>query len=232
MNIVELQNNFSRNLWLKNKPREHFDAYQKIRSVIFYMKIKQALLSTVSAGALLSIGTVVANADTNVTVKSGDTVSTLAAANNTTIDAIVNANHLQNGGNLIFVDQSLVIPDADGASTTTSAQQTTTSAATATPAQQAAPAAAAQQAAPAQQAAVPAASGSDAAAKAWIAARESGGSYTATNGQYYGKYQLSLDKLHGDLSAANQEAVATQYATSRYGSWAGAQAAWQSQGWW
>lgn len=197
------------------------------------MKIKQVLLSTVSAGALLSIGTVVANADTNVTVKSGDTVSTLAAANNTTIDAIVNANHLQNGGNLIFVDQSLVVPDADGASTTTSAQQTTTSAtATAAPAQQAAPAAAAQPAAPAQQAAAPAASGSDAAAKAWIAARESGGSYTATNGQYYGKYQLSYDKLGGDLSPEHQEAVAGQYAASRYGSWAGAQAAWQSQGWW
>ena len=33
--------------------------------------------------------------------------------------------------------------------------------------------------------------GNDAAAKAWIAARESGGSYSARNGQYIGKYQLS-----------------------------------------
>ena len=34
------------------------------------------------------------------------------------------------------------------------------------------------------------ASGSEEAAKAWIAGRESGGSYSARNGQYIGKYQL------------------------------------------
>ncbi|WP_436666507.1 LysM peptidoglycan-binding domain-containing protein, partial [Lactiplantibacillus plantarum] len=33
--------------------------------------------------------------------------------------------------------------------------------------------------------------GSDSAAKAWIAGKESGGSYSARNGQYIGKYQLS-----------------------------------------
>lgn len=62
-------------------------------------------------------------------------------------------------------------------------------------------------------------SGNDAAAKAWIAARESGGSYTAQNGQYVGKYQLSASYLNGDYSAANQERVADQYVASRYGSW-------------
>ncbi|MGM9907957.1 LysM peptidoglycan-binding domain-containing protein [Limosilactobacillus sp.] len=74
-------------------------------------------------------------------------------------------------------------------------------------------------------------SGNDAAAKAWIAARESGGSYTATNGQYVGKYQLSASYLNGDYSAANQERVADQYVASRYGSWSAAQAFWQSHGW-
>jgi LysM repeat protein len=74
-------------------------------------------------------------------------------------------------------------------------------------------------------------SGNDAAAKAWIAARESGGSYTATNGQYIGKYQLSASYLNGDYSAANQEKVADQYVASRYGSWTAAQAFWQSHGW-
>ncbi len=74
-------------------------------------------------------------------------------------------------------------------------------------------------------------SGNDAAAKAWIAARESGGSYTARNGQYVGKYQLSASYLNGDYSAANQERVADQYVASRYGSWSGAQAFWQSHGW-
>ena len=74
-------------------------------------------------------------------------------------------------------------------------------------------------------------SGNDAAAKAWIAARESGGSYTAQNGQYVGKYQLSASYLNGDYSAANQERVADQYVASRYGSWSAAQAFWQSHGW-
>ncbi|WP_225437734.1 aggregation-promoting factor, partial [Limosilactobacillus reuteri] len=53
--------------------------------------------------------------------------------------------------------------------------------------------------------------GNDAAAKAWIAARESGGSYSARNGQYIGKYQLSASYLNGDYSEANQERVADQY---------------------
>lgn len=73
--------------------------------------------------------------------------------------------------------------------------------------------------------------GNDAAAKAWIAARESGGSYSARNGQYIGKYQLSSSYLNGDYSEANQERVADQYVASRYGSWSAAQSFWQSHGW-
>ena len=75
------------------------------------------------------------------------------------------------------------------------------------------------------------ASGSEAAAKAWIAGRESGGSYSARNGQYIGKYQLSASYLGGDYSAANQERVADNYVKSRYGSWTGAQKFWQTNGW-
>lgn len=75
------------------------------------------------------------------------------------------------------------------------------------------------------------ASGSEAAAKAWIAGRESGGSYSARNGQYIGKYQLSASYLGGDYSAANQERVADNYVKSRYGSWTNAQSFWQSNGW-
>ena len=74
-------------------------------------------------------------------------------------------------------------------------------------------------------------SGSEAAAKAWIAGRESGGSYSARNGRYYGRYQLDLSYLHGDLSAANQERVADNYVKGRYGSWTNAQAFWQAHGW-
>ena len=76
-----------------------------------------------------------------------------------------------------------------------------------------------------------AASDTEAGAKAWIANRESGGSYSAQNGQYIGKYQLSASYLNGDYSAANQERVANNYVASRYGSWAAAKQFWQANGW-
>lgn len=68
-------------------------------------------------------------------------------------------------------------------------------------------------------------------AKEWIAQRESNGSYTATNGQYIGRYQLSASYLNGDYSAENQERVADEYVAGRYGSWEGAQAFWVANGW-
>lgn len=75
------------------------------------------------------------------------------------------------------------------------------------------------------------ASSSEEAARQWIIQHESGGNYSAQNGQYYGAYQLSLAYLNGDLSASNQDAVANQYVASRYGSWEAAQAFWQQNGW-
>ena len=74
-------------------------------------------------------------------------------------------------------------------------------------------------------------SAEDASAKEWIAQKESSGSYTAQNGQYYGRYQLSLSYLHGDLSAENQEKVADAYVSGRYGSWSAAKAFWLANGW-
>lgn len=74
-------------------------------------------------------------------------------------------------------------------------------------------------------------SSAEEAAKAWIANKESGSSYTASNGNYYGKYQLSLSYLNGDTSAANQEKVANSYVLSRYGSWTAAKAFWLANGW-
>lgn len=73
-------------------------------------------------------------------------------------------------------------------------------------------------------------SSSESAAKAWIANHESGGSYSARNGQYIGKYQLSASYLHGNYSAANQERVANQYVKARYGSWTNAMHHWQANG--
>ena len=74
-------------------------------------------------------------------------------------------------------------------------------------------------------------SGSDAAAKAWIAQHESSNNYNARNGQYIGKYQLSASYLNGDYSPANQERVADQYVAQRYGSWTNAQRFWEANGW-
>ncbi|MDO4912522.1 MAG: aggregation promoting factor surface protein [Lactobacillus sp.] len=68
-------------------------------------------------------------------------------------------------------------------------------------------------------------------AKNWIAMRESGGSYTARNGVCYGRYQLSISYLHGNLSAKNQEKVANRYVKGRYGSWVKAKKFWLTHHW-
>ncbi|MDE7056126.1 LysM peptidoglycan-binding domain-containing protein [uncultured Lactobacillus sp.] len=73
--------------------------------------------------------------------------------------------------------------------------------------------------------------GNERAAKEWIASRESGGSYTARNGRYYGRYQLDTSYLGGDYSASHQEQVADNYVHNRYGSWTNAQSFWQNHGW-
>lgn len=74
-------------------------------------------------------------------------------------------------------------------------------------------------------------SGSAAAAANAIAQAESGGSYTAQNGRYYGKYQLDISYLHGNLSPANQDRVFQQYCDQRYGSVQNALAFREAHGW-
>lgn len=69
------------------------------------------------------------------------------------------------------------------------------------------------------------------AAKRWIAMRESGGRYTARNGSCYGKYQLCIGYLHGDLSPKNQERTADRYVYGRYGSWVNAKRFWLAHNW-
>lgn len=68
-------------------------------------------------------------------------------------------------------------------------------------------------------------------AKDFIVSKESGGNYNATNGRYYGAYQLDISYLNGDLSQENQDRVAEQYVQNRYGSWENAMSHWQSNGW-
>ena len=71
----------------------------------------------------------------------------------------------------------------------------------------------------------------EAAAKEWIAWRESGGDYNATNGRYIGRYQLDSSYLDGDYSEENQEAAAEAYIADRYGSWQAAQEHHREYGW-
>ena len=210
------------------------------------MKLNKLLLSATAAAGFFAATTAVANADT-VTVQAGDTVSEIANKYNTTVEEIQNLNQLENV-NLIYVGEELVVNTNGQAATTASSEAP---AATATVSSQApvqqAPAQPVAQQAPAQQqvASAPAqqttsqqtytaptaASADEASAREFIAARESGGSYSAANGQYYGKYQLSRSYLGGDLSAANQERVANNYVQSRYGSWTAAKNHWLQNGW-
>ncbi|MGH2067356.1 LysM peptidoglycan-binding domain-containing protein, partial [Aerococcus sp. L_4] len=67
-------------------------------------------------------------------------------------------------------------------------------------------------------------------AKEIIAQRESGGSYTATNGQYYGRYQLNPTLVAYGASPAEQEVAADKYVAERYGSWEAALAFWNANG--
>ncbi len=69
------------------------------------------------------------------------------------------------------------------------------------------------------------------AAKRWIAMHESGGNYRARNGACYGKYQLNIAYLHGNLSAKNQERTADRYVHGRYGSWVNAKRFWLRHHW-
>ena len=175
------------------------------------------------------------------TVKPGDTLSEIAETYNTTVEKLAKLNNIKNV-DLIFIDQVLVI---DG--TAPVAETTTTEAPVAeveeTPAvaetvveettyeetyeaPASAPAAAESYSAPAATV-----SGSEAEAKEWIAQKESGGSYTATNGRYIGRYQLTDSYLNGDYSAENQERVADAYVSGRYGSWTAAKNFWLNNGW-
>ena len=207
------------------------------------MKFNKVALSIACAAGFTVAGAAAANADT-VTVKSGDTLSQIADENNTTVSSIQSLNSLQNI-HLIFPGQKLVINANNGnaavstqqsAQTTQQAsqQQTTQQASQQQTMQQASQQQTMQQASQQQtmqttQQAV--ASSSEQAARDWIAARESGGSYTAQNGNYYGKYQLSSAYLGGDYSAENQERVANSYVLNRYGSWANAKSHWLQNGW-
>ena len=205
------------------------------------LNIKTKLAGFAVVLAFLAPSLTFAQETKTYTVKPGDTLSEIAETYNTTVEKLAKLNNIKNV-DLIFIDQVLVI---DGVAPV--AQTTTTEAPVAeveeTPAvaetvveettyeetyeaPASAPAAAESYSAPAATV-----SGSEAEAKEWIAQKESGGSYTATNGRYIGRYQLTDSYLNGDYSAENQERVADAYVAGRYGSWTAAKNFWLNNGW-
>ena len=205
------------------------------------LNIKTKLAGFAVVLAFLAPSLTFAQETKTYTVKPGDTLSEIAETYNTTVEKLAKLNNIKNV-DLIFIDQVLVIDgEAPVAQTTateapvaeveetpavaeTVVEETTYEETYEAPAS--APAAAESYSAPAATV-----SGSEAEAKEWIAQKESGGSYTATNGRYIGRYQLTDSYLNGDYSAENQERVADAYVAGRYGSWSAAKNFWLNNGW-
>ena len=208
-------------------------------------KIKTTLAGVAALFAVFAPSFVSAQESSTYTVKEGDTLSEIAETHNTTVEKLAENNHIDNI-HMIYVGQELVIDGpvapATPAPTTyeaPAAQDETVSAPAAETTEvveEAAPATSApvaEETVAAAETSAPAAtvSGSEAEAKEWIAQKESGGSYTATNGRYIGRYQLTDSYLNGDYSAENQERVADAYVAGRYGSWTAAKNFWLNNGW-
>ncbi|WP_270621701.1 LysM peptidoglycan-binding domain-containing protein [Weissella viridescens] len=224
------------------------------------MNIKQTILMTTAAAAGLLGATGIASAD-QITIKSGDTLASIAQANNTTVDHLAALNNITNV-DMIFAGETL---ETEGQATTVAApvQQAAAPVAQATPAQQApvqqaaAPVAQAtpvqqapvQQAAPKQAApAVQAAPAQQATASGstyaqfianggtdamWhtIVRPESGGNPNAVSPNGYRGLGQTKEGW-GTGSVAQQTQGMVNYATSRYGSVSNAISFRQANGWW
>ena len=199
-------------------------------------KIKTTLAGVAALFAVFAPSFVSAQESSTYIVKEGDTLSEIAETHNTTVEKLAENNHIDNI-HMIYVGQELVI---DGpatpvapASTTYEAPAAQDEAVSATVAETTE----VEEETPvvgetvAEEIVASTVSESEAEAKEWIAQKESGGSYTATNGRYIGRYQLTDSYLNGDYSAENQERVADAYVAGRYGSWTVAKNFWLNNGW-
>jgi len=169
------------------------------------------------------------------TVHQGDTVSKIAQTYGTSINAIANENKLSNP-NVIYVGEELTIGEKEAQQTAKTVQQPVEQNQQLQQVQQ--PVQKPQQNQSqevsqnnnqASQSSQTTTSGSY--AENQIAQAESGGSWTAQNSRYYGKFQLDSSYLHGDYSPANQEKVFHQYCNQRYGSVQNALSFRESHGW-
>ena len=203
-------------------------------------KIKTTLAGVAALFAVFAPSFVSAQESSTYTVKEGDTLSEIAETHNTTVEKLAENNHIDNI-HLIYVGQELVIDGPVAPATTPApttyaapaAQDETVSAPVTetTEVEEETPVVSETVTSTEVSAPATTVSGSEAEAKEWIAQKESGGSYTATNGQYIGRYQLTDSYLNGDYSAENQERVADAYVAGRYGSWTAAKNFWLNNGW-
>ena len=203
-------------------------------------KIKTTLAGVAALFAVFAPSFVSAQESSTYTVKEGDTLSEIAETHNTTVEKLAENNHIDNI-HLIYVGQELVIdgpvaPVATPAPATYAAPATQDETVSApvvetTEVEEETPVVSETVTSTEVSAPATTVSGSEAEAKEWIAQKESGGSYTATNGRYIGRYQLTDSYLNGDYSAENQERVADAYVAGRYGSWSAAKNFWLNNGW-
>lgn len=199
--------------------------------------MKKTVILSAAALSMLVAPSVLAE---EVTIQAGDTLSEIAEAHNVDVDFLVRLNDIAEP-DFIIAGEKLYTEESDVAGTTTEVTVPTTTTEVAPvqetevvqyTAPQVETPSFSQEPAPATDYSYNSTvTGSDAAAKEEIARRESGGSYTATNGVYYGRYQLTNSYLGNDYSPANQERVADQYVADRYGSWSNALAFWNANGW-
>ena len=201
-------------------------------------KIKTTIAGVAALLAFFAPALAFADETVTYTVKPGDTLSEIAEKYNTTVEKLAEKNKIEDI-HLIFVDQVLVIEGTAPAATTYEApaatgetiEETTTYEEITETTTYEAPAATTSTSYEEESYTASTVSGSEAEAKEWIAQKESGGSYTATNGRYIGRYQLTDSYLNGDYSAENQERVADAYVAGRYGSWTAAKNFWLNNGW-
>ena len=195
--------------------------------------VKKTITSLILGASFLANGVV--HAET-YTVKSGDTLSEIAERYQTTVKKLASINNIVNI-DLIYVGQDIEVDEINKEDTpVVEVEQEGTIPVVEQVAidyqeevrEQVVTEVASTEASPYVPVAIET---DDAAAKEWIAQKESGGSYTAQNGIYIGRYQLTNTYLNGDYSVENQERVADAYVEGRYGSWSAAKEFWLANGW-
>ncbi|WPQ67481.1 LysM peptidoglycan-binding domain-containing protein [Weissella paramesenteroides] len=209
---------------------------------------KKVLTALTVAGIATAAMATDVSADT-YTVKSGDTLSSIAANHNTTVDRILNVNKIADA-NMIFVGEQFELDDQAAATTqavtpASSAVATQQSAATSVASVAPAASEATSQATSSSSAATTQTSTSSASGSTYdqfiaaggtsalwtsVVMPESGGNVNASNGQYHGLGQTNQSWGYGSVASQTQGML--NYATSRYGSVENAIAFRVANGWW